>query len=139
MTFDRTQILLLLCVLKAGCAGSKPQAPDVAGVYLPSEELDRPAFCAALREEIVALDRGLGGPVVEPPAPVPASAGSRWGAYGKNVIVQTIIGPLQPIIQSVRAAGNYEDKERLSAARAERASLRRAYLLGARDGAGCPD
>lgn len=134
----RLASLFLAPFYMIGCA-SDPAAspPEVERLYFPIEARAGQSRCGAIQAELAALDATLGGPAEEAPPPVPAGAGARWGAYGKNVVVQTVIGPLQPIIQTVRAASNSDEKARLATQTEQRAEIRRAYLIGSRDGAGC--
>lgn len=129
--------LLFACLVASGCAQSPPQPPELPTVYVPAVAGDPDQHCETIAAEIAALDDGLGGPVVDGPPLAPATAGARWGSYGKNLVLQTLMGPIQPLIQTVNAASNREDKQRVAADRVDRASLRRAYLRGLYEGGQC--
>jgi len=131
--------LIVLASALCGCAkDSELQPPYVADVYAPVATNSSGDNCAAMAAEIDTLSSGLGGPPTDSMPPIPATAGARWADYGKDVTVQTLIGPLQPIIQTVKASINYDDENRLETENRNRAQSRRAYLLGAMDGANCP-
>lgn len=127
----------LAALALSGCAKDTVQPDEVPALYAPVDHAEVADRCNAAEEEIAALDAGLGGPAVDVPPRLPATAGARWGSYGKNLVLQTIMGPLQPLIQTARAATNQEDKANLAADRQYRAATRRAYLMGILDGAGC--
>lgn len=128
--------MLMLCVVACASDGDV-QPPVVDELYAPVQANQAQARCAAINAEIEALERGL-DPAVDGGLPEPAGAASRWGDYGKDLVVQTVIGPLQPIIQTVKAAVNYDDKNRLTSENHQRAEIRRAYLLGSLEGTECP-
>jgi hypothetical protein len=88
-------------------------------------------------EEIQYIDNGLGSPADETPIPAPHTAWERISLYGKNLFVQTIIGPIQAIIQTVRAVTSADAKAQADALGRERALVRRAYLLGGMDATHC--
>lgn len=137
-----SRFFISLCLLAtagvSGCAkDSAFRSEDLPYIYTVDAVAGPAETCAAMADEVAMLDAGLGGPAEEIPPPVPAGAASRWGDYGKDLVVQTVIGPLQPIIQTVKAASNYDDKTRLRTETDARAATRRAYLLGRMDGAGC--
>ena len=129
--------IIMISLLAGGCAKDAENPRDVPLVYEPIAAVDRDDRCVAATAELAEHDAGLGGPVVDAPPRKPATAGARWGSYGKNLIGQTLMGPFQPPIQTVRAAANAEDKELLQADKTFRAEARRAYLLGVLDGADC--
>ncbi|MGB5246323.1 MAG: hypothetical protein WBN34_07230 [Woeseia sp.] len=128
---------IVMCLSAYGCAQSPEQPPAVPSVYVPAVASNPGEHCELIANEIASLDSGLGGPVVDGPPLAPATAGARWGSYGKNLVLQTIMGPFQPVIQTVNAASNREDKQRLAADRVDRAALRRAYLRGLYEGGNC--
>lgn len=137
----RRKLFAMILLASAGVTGcakdSAFRSEDLPTLYSVERAAGPAEECAAMANEIARLDAGLGGPAEEIPPPAPAGAAARWGDYGKDLIVQTVIGPLQPIIQTVKAASNYDDKTRLRSEIDLRASTRRAYLLGRMDGADC--
>lgn len=130
-------ILAIAGLAIGGCAKDAAAPVDVPALYVPVAAVNNEDRCAAIAAEIETLDTGLGGPVSDSAPLQPATAGQRWGSYGKNLFVQSIMGPFQPLIQTARAANNSEDKELLAQDRLNRASLRRAYLRGSWDSADC--
>ena len=94
--------------------------------------------CTPMVREVFAINQGLGEPVAETPIPPPATAWARVGAYARDLVVQTAIGPLQPAIQTVRAITNAEGKSTAQALGRERALIRRAYLVGKLEASDCP-
>jgi hypothetical protein len=94
-------------------------------------------YCTKMLEEIQFIDNGLGSPAEETPIPAPPTTWERVSLYGKNLFVQTILGPIQPIIQTVRALTSADAKAQAEALGRERALVRRAYLLGGMDANHC--
>jgi len=93
--------------------------------------------CQKIDEEIAAIDLGLGDKATETPLQTKQTATQKVGSYFKNVVVETVMGPLQPIIQTVRSVTNAEEKEKIAEEAKSRGNIRRAYLLGYREASGC--
>ncbi|BFM05251.1 hypothetical protein [Halioxenophilus aromaticivorans] len=95
--------------------------------------------CEKINAEIAMIDAGLGEKAEDSPPQAKATAMQRLGSYFKDMAVETIKGPFQPVIQSVRAATNADEKDRIKAETASRGNVRRAYLMGYGQGLGCVD
>lgn len=93
--------------------------------------------CDKIGAEIALIDQGLGQKAEDSAPQAKATAGQRVGSYFKDLALETIKGPFQPIIQSVRAATNADEKDRVRAEAVNRGSVRRAYLMGYSEGLGC--
>ncbi len=93
--------------------------------------------CENIHSEITMIDAGLGQKAQDTPPKTKPTAMQRVGNYFKDMAVETIKGPFQPIIQSVRAATNAEEKDRSQAEATSRGKVRRAYLMGYGQGLGC--
>jgi len=134
-----TLVAIFFTIALSGCAkDAVVQPPQVAELYSLVGTNTGEGSCASMATEISEIDAGLGRGAIDDGPPVPATAGARWADYGKDLIVQTVIGPLQPIIQTVKASINYDDKKRIQSESIERAEMRRAFLIGKMDGLGCP-
>lgn len=94
------------------------------------EQADPLDKCAAIAAEIATIDAGLGEPAEEkPPAPPPTTA-QKIGRSFYDIAVQSILGPVQVVIQTKRAIFGDAEKERRGAEALERGTTRRAYLMG---------
>ena len=87
--------------------------------------------CEAIAEEIENIDAGLGSVAVEePPNMAWPSAAKRTGGFLYNLTTQTVLGVLQPVIQTKRAIFNNDEKDSRLGESVERGKTRRAYLIG---------
>lgn len=94
--------------------------------------------CTKIANEIDRLNSGLGSVAVEePPNTASPTVAKRAGEYLYNVTTQTILGPLQPLIQTKRAIFNDDEKDKRLAESVERGQTRRAYLIGYAQASGC--
>lgn len=95
-------------------------------------------ICTKIDSEITMIDTELGAEAIDAPPQTPPTSSQKVLRYLKNVAIETLKGPLQPVIQSVRAVTDADEKERARAESIERGSMRRAYLLGYREAHNCP-
>ena len=94
--------------------------------------------CSTIAEEISRIDEGLGSPAIDGPPNTESPSGlERTGSFVYNLTTQTVLGVLQPIIQTKRAIFNDDEKERRMTESVQRGTTRRAYLLGYAQATGC--
>ncbi len=133
---------ILLCasglLLLSGCATRPAAQPgDFPLLYSPAYAASADDPCLAMAEEVREIDDRLGESAVEAPVPAPATVGQRVRDYGRNLAVETVLGFVQPVVQTVLAVTDSEGKAVRAALARERGLVRRAYLLGAMEGRGC--
>lgn len=123
---------------QAGVENAMQQtASDAVAKVEQSTESLKAEQCAAIREEIDALDGGLGGPAEDSEPEKPRSTSQKTGKALFDMGSQTLMGPVQIFIQTKRALFGDAEKERLRAEALERGNTRRAYLLGYASALGC--
>ena len=94
--------------------------------------------CAEMANEIDEISAGLGSAAIEtPPNTASPTVAQRAGKYIYNLGAQTVLGALQPVIQTKRMIFNDDEKERRLAQSVERGQTRRAYLIGYAQASGC--
>ena len=113
-------------------------APQTTDQIASESQPSHTELCDGIAAEIAMIDTGLGSPA-EDSAPnlTPPSALNRVGSYGKNLVQETLLGVVQPLIQTKRALFNDDEKERVLDDTITRGTTRRAYLMGLNDGAKC--
>jgi hypothetical protein len=94
--------------------------------------------CNVISAEIDMLNTGLGSAAVEePPNTAWPSVAQRVGGFMYNLATQTVLGALQPVIQTKRALFNDDEKDKRMLESVERGNTRRAYLIGYAQASGC--
>lgn len=94
--------------------------------------------CTEMANEIDKINAGMGSVAIEePPNTAWPSAAQRTGEFIYNLAAQTVLGALQPVIQTKRAIFNDDEKDRRLAESVERGQTRRAYLIGYAQASGC--
>jgi|GEM_PF-2838250 len=110
-------------------------SPELAEKSSASSHADS---CAEMANEIDEISAGLGSAAIEtPPNTASPTAAQRAGKYLYNLGSQTVLGVLQPVIQTKRAIFNDDEKDRRLAQSVERGQTRRAYLIGYAQASGC--
>ena len=103
-----------------------------------TEDERRERRCEAINLELNGLSAALGGEAVEMIVNMDGpSAGQRIMSYGKNMVVETAKGYVQPFIQTKRAMFNDDEKDRRAEEAEDRGVIRRAYLTGLAAGIPC--
>jgi len=124
----------------AGCA-SQPialQPSDVPHLYeKPLATEATASACEVAGAELEKIDLGLGQTAEETPIAPPPTGAERATTYVKELVVQSALGPIQPVIQTYRALANSEAKEAVREEVITRGSLRQAYLSGFIDASNC--
>ena len=110
-------------------------SPEVVENHIDSSQTN---VCSEIASEIDEISTGLGSSAIEePPNTAWPTVAERAGSFLYNLASQTVLGVVQPVIQTKRAIFNDDEKEKRLAESVERGQIRRAYLIGFAQASGC--